>query len=82
MIEIPEAIVLAKQLNQTIKGKRIGSVAAASSSHKFAWFFGEPAEYDALLHGRTIEAAYAYGGRVEIEADGAIMHFGADTKRN
>ena len=76
MIEIPEAIVLAKQLNRTVQGKRIESVVAAGSPHKFAWFFGDPAEYDALLRGRTIEVAYAYGGRVEIEAEGAIMHFG------
>jgi len=76
LIEIPEAVVLTKQLSQTIQGKRIGSVAATSSPHKFAWFFGDPAEYDVLLRGRTIEVAYAYGGRVEIEAEGAIMHFG------
>ena len=79
MIEIPEAIVLTKQLNQAIKGKRIESAVAASSPHKFAWFFGEPAEYGSLLQGRTIEGAYAYGGRVEIEAEGAIMHFGDGT---
>ena len=73
MIEIPEAVVLAKQLNQAIKGKRIQSVTAAGSPHKFAWFFGEPAEYDALLKGRTIEGAYPYGGRVEIEAEGGMV---------
>ena len=76
LIEIPEAVVLAEQLSRTIQGKRIESVVAASSPHKFAWFFGLPAGYDALLRGRTIEAAFAYGGRVEIEAEGAIMHFG------
>ena len=76
MIEIPEATVLAKQLNQTIQGKRIESVIAAGSPHKFAWFFGEPSKYDALLCGRQIEGAYAYGGRVEIEAEDAILHFG------
>ena len=76
MIEIPEAIVLANQLNETVQGKQIKNVIAASSPHKFAWFFGEPSEYNALLQGRTIEGAYAYGGRVEIEAEGAIMHFG------
>jgi len=76
VIEIPEAVVLAKQLNQTIRGKRINSVIAASSPHKFAWFFGEPSEYNALLQGRKIEGAYTYGGRVEVEAEDRIMHFG------
>ena len=55
MIEIPEAIVLSRQLNETITCKRIAGVIAAGSPHKFAWFFGEPSEYDALLRGRMIE---------------------------
>jgi len=76
MLEIPEAIVLSKQLNQTIKGRRIKEASAAESPHKFSWYFGDPAEYDALLRGRTIEGAEPYGGRVEILAEGAVMHFG------
>ena len=76
MIEIPEAIVLSQQLNKTIQGKRIESVIAAGSPHKFAWFLGDPAGYDALLAGRSVKTARPYGGRVEIEAEGAIMHFG------
>jgi formamidopyrimidine-DNA glycosylase len=76
MIEIPEAVVLARQLNETIKGKRIKEVVAASSPHKFAWFFGEPSEYGALLRGRVIERTIPYGGRVEIEAEGAVLHIG------
>ena len=76
MIEIPEAIVISKQLNNTIKGKLIKEVVAAASPHKFAWYFGDPAEYSTLLRGRTLESAYAYGGRVEIEAEGTVLHFG------
>lgn len=76
MIEIPEAITLAKQCNQTVQGKKIKNVIAASSPHHFAWFFGDPAEYHALLQGRTLETAQAYGGRLEIAAEGAVLHFG------
>jgi formamidopyrimidine-DNA glycosylase len=76
MIEIPEAIVIAGQLNQTISGKRVKSAVAAASPHKFAWYFGDPSVYDALLSGRIIERSIAYGGRVEIEAQGAVLHFG------
>ncbi len=75
MIEIPEAITLAGQINQTLKGKRIQSVEAAGSPHKFAWFTGEPSEYNARLQGKTIDAAYAYGGRVEIEIGDMILNF-------
>jgi len=79
MIEIPEAIVLSRQMNETLVGKRIKKVIAAASPHKFAWFYGEPSGYDALLRGRTIVSAAPYGGRVELIAEGlppAVLHFG------
>jgi len=76
MIEIPEAVDLSRQLNETIKGRKIAEVIAADSPHKFAWFFGEPSVYGALLRGRIIGKTTAYGGRVEIEAEGAVLHFG------
>jgi len=76
MLEIPEAIVVSRQLRETVTGKRIKKVIAAASPHKFAWFFGEPSEYDALLRGRTVENAVPYGGRIEISAEGAVLNFG------
>lgn len=76
MIEIPEAIVISKQLNETISGKKISKVTAAHSPHKFAWYYGDPKEYHDLLVGRRIGKAQAYGGLVEIEAEGAVILFG------
>ena len=76
MLEIPEAVVVSRQLNQTVKGKRIQTVIAAASPHKFAFYFGEPSEYDALLRGRTVENAYVCGGRIEMDLDGAYLQFG------
>ena len=75
MLEIPEAITVAKQINKTLKGKRVQSVVPASSYHKLMWFSGEPSEYHALLQGKTIGNTYAYGGRVEIEAGDMALHF-------
>ncbi|MCL2588766.1 MAG: endonuclease VIII, partial [Oscillospiraceae bacterium] len=76
MLEIPEAIVISEQLDQTIKGKRIKEVVTAAAPHKFAWYFEEPSEYDARLCGRTIEAAFSYGGRIEMPAEDAVVQFG------
>jgi len=76
MLEIPEAIVISGQLAQTVKGKRVKEVVAAASPHKFAWYYEEPSEYDALLRGRTIESAISYGGRIEMSMEGAVLHFG------
>lgn len=39
---MPEAIVLAQQINETVSGKRIKQAVAAQSPHKFAWYHGEP----------------------------------------
>ena len=75
MIEIPEAIILSRQLNRTIKGKQIKNVVTEASPHKFAWFYGEPSEYDSLLRGQTIGDATPYAGRIEIVVGNAMLSF-------
>ncbi len=76
MIELPEAVNLAKQLTETIKGKKIKEVIAGYSPHKFAWYHGDPADYNAQLKGKTIGTAVSYGGLVEMNADGYMLLFG------
>jgi formamidopyrimidine-DNA glycosylase len=75
MIEIPEAEILSKQLTQIINGKRIAGVVAGLSPHKFAWYHGDPRDYDAQLRGKTIDTAVARGGMVEIRAGDAVLLF-------
>ncbi len=75
MIEIPESIVIARELNETVKNKAIKSVTANQSPHKFAWFSGDPSEYDSLLSGKKISHAKAFGGKVEIEAEDIRIAF-------
>ena len=76
MIELPEATVLAKQIGETVTGKRIKNVAAAKSQHKFAWYYGDPKEYSSLLVGKAIGSAASYGGLVEISVSNASLLFG------
>lgn len=68
MIELPEAVVLARQITETLAGKRIACAVANASPHKFAWYTGDPALYSVLLSGKTIQGAAAYGNHVEIDA--------------
>ena len=68
MMELPEAVVVAEQANATLKGRRIESVIANQSPHKFAWFYGDPDAYDDLLRGQTVDGATSFGGMVEISA--------------
>ncbi|MFC1946939.1 endonuclease VIII [Chloroflexota bacterium] len=76
MIELPEAANLARQLTETINGKRIKEVIAGYSPHKFAWYHGDPADYNAQLQGKTIGTAVSYGGLVEMAAEGFVILFG------
>jgi formamidopyrimidine-DNA glycosylase len=75
MIEIPEAENLSRQLKETVSGKRIAEVVAGLSSHKFAWYHGDPKDYNALLRGKIIGTAVAHGGMVEMRAGNAVLLF-------
>lgn len=66
MLEIPEAQVIAQQINAILKGERVQSVVVNASPHKFAWFNGDPAAYAPLLSGLCLDGAIARGGQVEI----------------
>lgn len=66
MLELPEANVLAQQLNETVRGRRVTRVFAARTPHGFAFYNGDPADYPGLLEGRTIDGAAAWGGRAEL----------------
>lgn len=71
MIELPENYVLADQINANLKGKKILNAVANYSPHKFAWYSGDPSDYQKKLHGKTITGAapgttYTCGGNTEI----------------
>ena len=75
MIEIPEAENLSRELTETVSGKRIAEVIAGLSPHKFAWYYGDPRDYGALLRGKTIDTAVAHGGMVEMRVSDAVALF-------
>jgi len=79
MMELPEALNMARQLNEAISGKRIAGVTPAHTPHKLAWYYGDKAKYAALLAGRTVGKASALGGLVEIKAEGANILLGEGT---
>lgn len=66
MIEIPEALVLAQQLDETVSGKTIKEVIANQSPHKFAWLSGESDDYNTCLAGGIISSIEAVGGFVDV----------------
>ncbi len=66
MLELPEAAVIAGQLNAAVSGKTIRRVVAAGSPHKFAWYTGDPAGYPGRLVGKTTGPSTSLGGMVQI----------------
>jgi len=76
MIELPEAVVLARQIDQALAGRTITSAIANHSPHKLAWYYGDPESYGSRLHGRKVQSAAAQGGLVEILAEDMRLLFG------
>ena len=69
MIELPEAITLAIQINESIKGKKISNVIPKHTEHKFTWYFGNPEKYNDQLVNKRIKNAIGFGSFVELSAN-------------
>jgi formamidopyrimidine-DNA glycosylase len=61
MFELPECVVLAKQMNDTLQGKIIIGGDLGNSPHKFVWYNRSPEEFDNLIGGKSIGTASAKG---------------------
>lgn len=66
MIEIPEAIILANQMNEYLKGKIVKEVVMNQNPNKLSWFNGDPDSYNCQLADDTIVGAKSYGGLVKL----------------
>lgn len=64
MIELPEAVVIAGQMREVLKGKVIKAATRGNTPSKFTFYTGTPEWYAAALRGK------AFGGAV---ADGALI---------
>lgn len=67
MLEIPESITIARQLNETVKGKAIKEVETEHTKHSFAWYHGEPSGYHEIMAGETVGNSAGIGSMVEME---------------
>ena len=77
MIELPEAVVIARQITATLAGKRIACAVANASPHKFAWYTGDPAEYNARLAGKVIGHGSSVAGSIEFGAGDMVLSISA-----
>jgi formamidopyrimidine-DNA glycosylase len=80
MIELPEAVVIAGQITETLGGKRIARAVANASPHKFAWYSGNPAEYNERLAGKVIGAGRGVAANIEFEAGDMVLAISAPVR--
>lgn len=76
MIETPEAHLLCRQLNETVKGKTISYVLAQHTPHRHIWYCGTAKEYANRLRGRKIEGSSPDGGLIGISAEDTMLVLG------
>jgi len=61
MFELPEYVTIAKQINKTLRGKKIKKGSLGNSPHKFVWYNRTHGEFEKLARGKTIDGARARG---------------------
>ena len=79
MLEIPDANRLAKELNETIKDKRINQVIAGKTPHGFAFFSNDLQDYPKYLYGKICGEAKAVGGGLELTIEDYMLYFNDGT---
>lgn len=72
MIELPEAITIGEQVQQTLAGRMVTGVYGATHLHKFTFFNDTPEEYARMLVGRRVERAQGKGIFVDVRFEGDI----------
>lgn len=73
MLELPEVLSRARELNAALVGKVVANVLPPSSPHKFCWYAGEPEAYAASLSGRAFCRAEGFGIYVEMDFGGVRL---------
>jgi formamidopyrimidine-DNA glycosylase len=77
MFELPEFTTLAKQMNETLKGKQINEGKLGNTPHRFVWYNRKPDEFARLTKGKTIGAARAKGKWLFVGVEpGYVLVFG------
>ena len=66
MIELPEAITIARQMNAAIQGKQIEDCVRGNTPHKFAFYTRDPEDYSNILSGKVVGRADHHGALIRL----------------
>lgn len=78
MIEMPEAVTLARQMNGILAGKTITHFSRGTQTHKFLWLNRPEQEYQAILPGRIITGASSFGRSIYLQMGREAMLWWTD----
>ena len=84
MIELPEAITIARQINNELKGKKIRTGISGLTPHKFAFFDKKipHARFAKILSGKSVGSSRAHGMAILTDLDpGYILSLGCGGER-
>jgi formamidopyrimidine-DNA glycosylase len=82
VIELPEATVIAQQINSELAGKQIEYGDRGNATHKFAFANGSTEEYQAILKDKAIGRAVSHGNAILIPIEpGHVLVLGGGGER-
>lgn len=61
MFELPEYVILSRQINKTLRGMKIRRGQLGNSPHKFVWYNTSHEEFERLAQGKSVGEAWAKG---------------------
>jgi formamidopyrimidine-DNA glycosylase len=73
MMEYPEAVTVAKQVNEILAGATIARAERENSPHKWVFYSRPREDYETLLPGRRIKSASPAGSLVEFALSGGYV---------
>lgn len=77
MFELPEYATIARQMNETIRGRRVASGTLGNSKHKFVWYNRKPDEFANIVRGKAVGETYVKGRWLSINLEpGYVLVFG------
>jgi len=72
MMELPEAVTIAGQMNAELRGRRIASAERENSPHKWVFYNRPRADYERILPGKVIGQSRAEGSHVNTGLTGGL----------
>lgn len=77
MVELPEAVTLARQMDETLRGKMVLSAIQGQTLHKWVFYNREAAEFEGMVEGKTVGRVRSDGKYVLAALEpGLVLRFG------